>query len=268
MAIIDLPCGVQIGPGRVERSIEIKKLSGKVQRDANNDDNKKNAGLLIDAFLNPSIIKVGEKPVLSTTVQDMLVSDRDFVLFDLVRVTTGNKVQANYECRVCKGKMAQEVLIDQLPVTRLDEATTGWWNGEKVVFAAETTPEDLPKLKQRAFALGGKDDGYSAVFRYPNGRDQRKITVERVRTQPVDVIQMLMSDTLLQINGKDRPQKGFPIEVWDDVDLDILVKLQQSWAEAQPGIDSTIQAECDKGHANTVHLQAQDFLSPGAAPTN
>lgn len=278
MPTLELPCGLQVGPGKIERSIDVKKFSGKVQRDATSPEVKRNPVLLYDIALPDVILKVGINPPTSRVVKDMLQPDRDWLLFQVRRATFGNKITGTFECPVCKKanrdkfKMETDFLIDEIEVKGLTDEETRWWTGKELLVLDPTNAEMVKTAKVRAFEVKSKG-GLVVVFRYPNGVDQRVVAEEANgggsrRLESEDdlneshLVQHLMARVLLRIGEKDAPpREGFGVDVWDEVDLDEVVDLQEKFTKLMPGVETKKTVECDRGHKKDVRLQATDFLS-------
>jgi hypothetical protein len=282
VADLELPCGVNLGSGRIERHLEVKKFTAKAQRDASST---KNAAQRIDAILKPSLVSLDGKRVGITTLKSMLVGDRDWLCLALRDVTwPGKPLTGTFSCGECKEngdphKMEHEVSFEEIEVTSLPEHGL-WWDTQRIVRLSDDGPQEhadfdlveeddaaaRKKLHCRVFQLKDDDLGVDAFFRYPNGGHQKTYApmAENPERQ-VEMLQTLMGLTLVQLDGTVAPRKGHPIEIWDEVPLDVMEYLELEFLDKQPGPNTVMNVECHRGHDNTVPLAAVDFLSQARA---
>lgn len=282
MPTLSLPCGVQVGPGRVEKIIEVRKLSAKIQRDATSAEGKKNPALVNDALIMSNVLKLGTNSALSSLKNDMLMSDRAWLSSQLRKITFGPTFKGTYSCQLClkagrsqkEAEMVHTFNIDDIPVKGLDEAEQLWWDGENA-FKLEGSPadpafEDLrKKAKTRVFAVADDRHKIDAIFRYPNGNDERKIAPLWASEPPQLALGMheLICRCLMRYNQTPRPrgQDGFGLDFFDELDLDVAMKLEDLFKEGLPGIQEVQEIECQSGHLNALELKSVDFLAPSAS---
>lgn len=279
MATLELPCGVQVGPGRVEKMIEVRKMSAKAQRDINSPEVKKNPALFIDALIASNVLKLGANPPLTSLKNDMLMADREWLSSQLRRMTFGSVISGTYVCQVClklnkpqkECEMVHSFNIDDIPVTGLDESEQLWWDGE-ATFKLEGPPEALDELRKKAkvrvFELADDRLKFEAIFRYPNGSDERKFAPLVSADEPQMALAMheLICRCLIKWNDKPRPRglEGFTLDFFDDLDLDVAVGLEKAFVKALPGVEKRQEIECKSGHVNAVELKSVDFLESSA----
>jgi hypothetical protein len=267
--ILELPCGIERA-GSTERSVEIVKLKGRIQRDIARLQGKKNpdAGALIDAILHPSLIAVGEGKPKGNDIRKMLIADRDWLLFELRKHTWGPLVTAKHICSTCDAPMVYENFdLNTLEVISLDD-DAAWWDGAQVIQAsdvAEMGSDERAKLMFRVYQIENEELEVSATFRYGTGFDQGALS--RLADKPVEAAWKMMSLTCLEWRDEDNNykrvgKKFLPDDFWADVDMDIVGWAQLAFNDAQPGVDSTVELQCEDGHVEEVTLNASDFFFP------
>lgn len=277
MPTLQLPCGVQVGPGRVEKLIEVRKLTAKAQRDLNSQDSAKNPALFTDALVATNVLKVGQTPALTSLKNEMLMPDREWLSMQLRKLTFGPIIKGTYFCNACHAagkpqkecEMTHSFNIDDMPVRGLDEAEQSWWDGEKP-FKLDVSPSDpafeelRKKAKTRCFVLADDKLGYEAIFRYPNGMDERKFAPLMVADPPQKALaaQEMIARCLLKFNDTPRPRgaDGFGLDFFDELDLDVAMGLEKAFFAAIPGQEKKQEIECAHGHSNEVELKSTDFL--------
>lgn len=269
---LDLPCGLELPGARLVRGATIRKLKGQGQIDAASLASKKNPdnSEVLMAILSPSVVRIGDRPPSSTILQDMLLADTDALLFEVVRLTKGDRVTVKDECPDCpKGEGSTEIHdfdLSTLPVEGLDDAESRWWHEGRVLTpedVAKLSPEERESVRCRVFTLENTALGVSGVFRYPRGRDRKAIG--KMGNNLFEATWTLLSLTAMRWHDAEQhidrvPPGGLPGRFWKDSDTDILDWLYEEWSNAQPGVESRFDAECPNGHEFTATVSAMDFL--------
>ncbi len=269
---LQLPCGLETD-GRIERTAEIGKLKGKVQRDIARIANKKNADMyhVIEAILKPSVQTIGSEPASGTILGALLLADRDFLLFEIVKHSRGPIVTLRADCPKCdEAGEYPGYDLDDLPITHIEDGDALWWDGQNVHSAVDVSkmgPEERVGLKYRVFRIADEELGVTAVFRYPTGRHQQGIS--KMGDNEIEALWKLMSTTMLQwkdpeIEVETAPKGGVKMTFWDEVDMEILDWAQLTYAEAMPGVDSKVELECPScEHEFDSVMRPTDFLFRG-----
>jgi hypothetical protein len=269
---VDLPCGLELPGGKLVRSAVIRKLKGQGQIDAASLASKKNPdnSEVMQAVLTPSVVRIGDKSCSSTIFQDMLIADTDALLFEVVRLTAGDRVTVKDVCPDCpKGEGATEIRdfdLSALQVDGLDDAEGKWWLDGRILTPEDVTklaPEERENVRCRVFTLTNEELGVQSVFRYPRGRDRKAIG--KMSGNLFEATWKLMSLTAMRWHDPEHdvekiPPGGLHGRFWSDVDADILNWLYEAWSDAQPGVESRFDAECPNGHEFTATASAMDFL--------
>lgn len=274
---LDLPCGLEQVGGSVARACEIRKLKGRMQREIAKMHAKKKIpqAKLLNSILLPSIVSIGGESPTLRLVRDMHIGDRDWLLFELRKHTWGDKVDIEHKCEDCGAKVTLPGFdLNKLTLHTIPE-DADWWNGTDVVPAnrIDSLPEEeLKLLRCRCFTLEpdeGDDMEYRGVFRYGNGNDQAALAP--VAHLPIDSLFTMMSSTCLfwddpeHQEGPVRKKRGLPVDFWEDLDMDVLDKVEAQFNDAQPGIDTQVEVECDEcGHEDKIRINIANFFFPEA----
>jgi len=267
---LELPCGYEHN-GTVIRDAEIRRMKGRVQRDIAELSGKKKTdpAEILEAVLRPSWVGLGGQKVTKIHLLGALLADRDFLLFEMVKVLRGNVVSMTEECPKCEETFEIfDINLAELPVTRLED-DSDWWGPQGLVKAADVVglgPGERSQLECRVFVLENEELGASAVFRYPRGKEQRQVS--SLAEKPIEVMWKLMSLTCLSWKCPDHdlpqtPKGGLKMTFWDDVDYLVLEWLEEAFSAAQPGVDSSLQADCPNSecqHSYKTQVRALDFL--------
>jgi hypothetical protein len=267
---LELPCGYE-SEGTVIRPVTIKRMKGRVQRDiaALSAKKKSDPAEILEAVLRPSWVSLGGNKVNKVTLLGALLADRDFLLFEMVKLLRGSKVSMEEECpaRGCDETFEIfDIDLDELPVTRLGD-DSDWWGPQGLVKAEDVkgmSDGERALLECRVFVLENEELGTHGVFRYPRGKEQRQVS--SLAEKPIEVIWKLMSLTCLSWKCPDldipaTPKGGLKMTFWDDVDYLVLEWLEEAFGEAQPGVDSSLDATCTScGHEFKTQVRALDFL--------
>lgn len=267
---LELPCGRDLPGGRVERSVTITKIKGKVQRDVARIASKKNtsAGAVVDAILRPTLKTAEGSPVGPGELNSLFLGDRDWLIFQLHKLTKGSEIESTYTCEECKKPSMVVTDIDTMEIFPLGDDVP-WWDGKKVVAAdqiAKLSEEERQELLCRVIELKNPELEAHGVFRYPRGIEQRSLKGKE--TNPLDLIWKLMSVSLLYWKDPDNEllvegRGGAKQTFWDEVDSDILTWAQEQFTSRQPGVDNRIEIECCECDATQeVAVSAVDFLFP------
>jgi hypothetical protein len=269
---LQLPCGYEVR-GRVERSVEIVKLKGRVQRDVARLANKKSVDTyaVLEAILKPTVKSVGSERATPTLMGEVLLADRDWMLFEIVKHSRGPEVTLNDTCPACKEPGEYPGYnLDDLDVTYIEDKDALWWDGNKVYpqeARAQLGPEEILTLRYRVFRIEDTDLGTSALFRYPTGRHQQGIS--KLGENEIEALWKLMSTTLIQwkcpeLELEHAPKGGVKTAFWEEVDMEVLDWAQSSFADAMPGVNPRVELECyECGHEFNTIVRPTDFLFRG-----
>jgi len=267
---VELPCGFE-SKGLVVRNADIQRMKGRVQRDLARLVGKKNPDPadILESVLAPSWVSLGGEKVNKVTLLGSLLADRDFLMFEMVKLLRGDLVSMPETCPDTRCEEPFEITdinLAELPVTPLGD-DTAWWGQQGLVpaeEAAKMSSADRGELTCRVAVLRNEELGVEAVFRFPRGREQRQIS--NLADKPIEAIWKLMSLTCMSWKCPDfdiarAPKGGLKMTFWDDVDYLVVEWLEDAFSEAQPGVDSSIDAECPScGHCFKTQVRALDFL--------
>jgi len=273
---VSLPCGLSRTQGVVVRDAVIKKMKGRVQKDISELSAAKNPNVseIYNALLQACVESVGEKPGTSLLFEQLTFGDRDWLLFEAVKLMKGETPRYTVKCDRHDVEIDVEGFdLSDLPVTGIADEAALWLNvasGEALTVAEWEVQGGVPEKTVRVFCLENADLGTRALFTYPKGMHQKRLN--RITEDNVKVIWTLMSSTCMHWKDEERdvraPNGGFKPDFWGDVDLDALQWAQAAFADALPGMDTDITVECPEGHEFNVKVSATDFLFSAQTQTS
>lgn len=259
---LELPCGVVLNTGHIEKHVTIRKMKARVQREVASLVGKKNPNPteVLDFILTSSVTRFGEEDGLRPKyLTDMLLADRDWLLFQIRIHTHGPLTDVEQECAKCEEKYTYpDFDLSSFPLKAIDKETVLWWDGNEVLTPDKVRFGEI--IPCRVFVLQNEEAEARGVFRYPNGSDQRDIA--SLGNKPVEALwRLLVRTCMLWEDAEHGVSKGkVKAELWDDLDIDVMDWLQAAFAEAMPGLDTTSKLTCPEGHESEVRVSAADFL--------
>jgi hypothetical protein len=118
---VTLPIGVD-GPHGVERTVALRKMTGREEALLADPANQRNGGRLVTGLLASCITRIGElEDVDRGLVERMYSADRNFLLLRLRSFTFGSELQCAYGCPSCGNRFEVVEDLDSLPVRRLGD---------------------------------------------------------------------------------------------------------------------------------------------------
>jgi hypothetical protein len=119
---VTLPIGVADGQGAVQRTVALRKMTGREEALLADPANQRNGGRLVTGLLVSCITRLdGQDGVERSTVEHMYSADRNFLLLRLRSFTFGNELQAAYGCPSCGHRFETVEDLDELPLRMLPD---------------------------------------------------------------------------------------------------------------------------------------------------
>lgn len=114
-----LPIGVA-GPHGVERTVALRKMTGREEALLADPASQRNGGRLVTGLLASCITRIGDlETVDRSVIEHMYSADRNFLLLRLRSFTFGSELPASYGCTSCGHRFELVEDLDTLPVQRL-----------------------------------------------------------------------------------------------------------------------------------------------------
>jgi hypothetical protein len=177
-----LPGGHWDSAGVLHREFELVPLTGR-DEELLAQTRRRETASLVTAVLAHSVRRVGDiAPITEDVARQLLVADRQFLLFKLRQLTFGDLVRADLFCPWpdCGRRVSIQFRLDDLPV---EEPT-------------ERAPLHTLRLSPQACA---DDAGQCEVsFRLPNGDDQEELS-ELLAQNEAEALSRLLARTIRRI---------------------------------------------------------------------
>jgi hypothetical protein len=171
--LVLLPGGYVTAAREVIKTAEVRELTGK------DEEYIGKAPTLAKAFnglLERAVISLGDEPVTSDIVDQLLVGDRDALLLGIYKVTFGNVVELRGYCARCTEYQDVEINVD-----------------EDIKVITLKNPID-----DRNFTIKGKKNNYLVAL--PTGTTQKTLLNNADKTVP-ELTTLLLEQTVLEIDG-------------------------------------------------------------------
>jgi hypothetical protein len=119
---LELPIGYTDDEGRLQRTVVLRKMTGKEEAILADRRNQRNGGRLVTELLHSCLIRMGEQPKNGTgPIAGMYSADRNYLLLKLRSHTFGPELEAGYTCTACGESINLVEDLDELPVRTLAE---------------------------------------------------------------------------------------------------------------------------------------------------
>ena len=174
-----LPGGYVDGEGMVHREVELAPVTGFDEELLDSIGPAVCSAQVVTALLSRCLKRVGNhSPVTTAIVRDLLINDRDFLMWKLRELTLGKRVRAMIVCGDAKCAQSMDVVLN------LDELM----------------PAAKP-VDRRVFTFDVSEDGenFAFAFRLPAGADQ-EACAEFVRDDPFPAVNHLLARIVLRID--------------------------------------------------------------------
>lgn len=214
-----LPGGYVDDEGVVHREVELSPVTGFDEELLDSIGPAVCSAHVVTALLSRCLKRVGShSPVTTSLVRDLLIHDRDFLMWKLRELTLGKRIRAMIVCGDPKCAQSMDIALN------LDDV--------------------MPALKpvdRRVFTFDVSEDGetFEFAFRLPAGADQ-EACAEFVRDDPFPAVNHLLAQIVLRVNDNCSIDKG----AIDALSPAILSALEQRIEELAPLASIDIEAAC------------------------
>lgn len=119
---LTLPIGFTDQDGNLQRTVVLRKMTGREEAILADRRNQRNGGRLVTELLHNCVVRLGDLTQVGTsTIAALYSADRNFLLIKLRSITFGPELQAEYTCSSCGESIKQVEDLDELPVRVLGE---------------------------------------------------------------------------------------------------------------------------------------------------
>ena len=169
---VKLPGGFINKAGEVITTAEVKELNG---ADEEAISKAGSIGKALNVLLQRGLLRLGSEEATKEDLDTLLSGDRDAILVGIRRVTFGNTITVNVQCRSCRQEDTADIdLLKDVPVRSLKSSSDRSWQVDT-------------KLGPVIVAL-------------PNGIVQKKL-MENIDKTSAEVNTLLLSGCIVSING-------------------------------------------------------------------
>lgn len=239
----DLPLGVVTETG-LEKSFTVKPMTAGTRRKALNRDSVRNPTKAVtNILLDCCEMVVGKEPT-ERLLDNMTLGDRDYVLYEIRKLSLGNVIHATISCPRCQATNQIEIDMDTIPIKRLVE-------GEDYALV-NTVP---------IFVAKNEELGIEVKCKFPTAQDQKSI-VPKMQTDPLGANYDLYARLLLDWtkNGAQVPPPYTQAFV-DALAVPEIEWFEQAFTKAQPGPDWDARIHCHSCERPTIlDMSESDFL--------
>jgi len=230
MAEVVLPIGYRDGTGRVHRRVALRKLRG--IDEALFHDTTLNGARLVSALLQSTVLRLGEIASPGAALLSQLYSaDRNYLLFELRRITFGDAWLALYRCPTCDSTVRLTEELSSFTVRRLSEE--------------QQAPDVVVDLEDGYRDRAGVPHLH-LVLRLPRGDDEEFVS-SLAETDLWQARDALIVRCIRQFGTLPRAAlEAFGVKILRELTLSDRRQIQRALEETTPGINFRRALRCAK----------------------
>jgi len=239
----DLPLGI-VTEGGLVKSFTVKPMTAGTRRKALNRDSMRNPTKAVTNILLDCCEMVADKVPTERLLDSMTLGDRDYMLYEIRKLSLGNIIHATVSCPRCQSTNQIDINMDDVPIKRLVD-------GEGYVLL-NTVP---------VFAAKNDELGIEVKCKFPTANDQKPI-VAKMQVDPLGANYDMYARLLLSWvkNGTQIPPPYSQAFV-DALAVPEIEWFEQAFADAQPGPDWDARVHCHSCERPTIlDMSESDFL--------
>jgi len=242
---VQLPVGYTDAQGHTYREAALRKLRG--SDEALLYDASVSGAELVTRLLHSCVMSLGPFATVEPALIEQLTSaDRNYLLYELRRITFGDEWSAVYVCPACEATVRRTEDLSAFEVRRLAEGET----------LRDVEVELADGYQDRSGATHRK-----VVARLPRGSDETFVA----RFAEVDLLQArdaLLARCIRQFGSLTRAAlEGYGAKILRDLTLGDRQRLQRAFADATPGVAFERSVRCpDCGLEFTAVADVTDFF--------
>jgi len=238
---VTLPIGI-FSEGRRLREVVIRPMTGGTQKKLAAKQLRADPIKLLNALLLDCVVSIeGINKLSNGIINDLYIGDRDFLALEIRKVSRGNDLVTKLKCPHCN-----ETLRMTSDLSKDIECVE--YNEQDYVVV-----EDIPQ-----FTVSSPGSTNSGVFTLPKGNDQAA-AMRYIMKNPVEGTQVLMFNTLISWNGKDRNE--LTLSVFDELEVTESDFFMEEYQKMLPGPNFEIPATCPMCQEDLkLELASSDFL--------
>jgi hypothetical protein len=245
----ELPIGYVDEDGCVHRTAVLRKMTGRDEAIMADRRNRNSAARMLSELLASCLARVGTVERITPQIAQALYSaDRYFLMLKLREITFGPEMETTYSCPTCKESQTMVDDLSEVRVTSLDGAV----------------PEDVRvELEDGFFDRLSGETYYTAVFRYPTGLDEEKITPATRENASLGKNAM-MARCIVAFGDIPKPRlEALGTSIFNELTLGDRARIDRMLNDESPGVDMRRQFTCSAcGRAYETTLDLSNFLTP------
>lgn len=238
-----LPLGVTTASD-VIKSVVLRPMTAGTRRKMLNRDTARNASKSLTSILMDCCDSIGGSPVNERDINNLVLGDRDYMLFEIRRLSLGNIINASTQCPKCEEKIEFQVDMGNVPIRRLEQGKH---------YELENT---LP-----VFKVKNADIKVEAICRFPNAVDQSAM-LNLMKNDPLGANYLLYSKVMRKWSRDGQVVQGPYTQVFvDSMTVPEIEWFERAFADAQPGPDWAARIPCTScDRPMILDLNDSDFL--------
>jgi hypothetical protein len=242
---VQLPVGYTDAQGKTHRQAAVRKLRG--SDEALLYDASMSGAELVTRLLHSCVTSLGPFATIEPALIEHLTSaDRNYLLFELRRITFGNAWNAVYTCPACETTVRRTEDLSTFAIRRLADGETL----RDVTVELEDGYEDRSGMTHRTI-----------VARLPRGGDETFVA----RFADLDLMQArdaLLVRCIKQFGSLSRAAlEGYGAQILRELTLGDRQRLQHAFSDATPGVEFERPVQCPEcGLEFTAVADVTDFF--------
>ena len=251
-----LPCGLVEEDGTINRECVITEMTGKTQALMGRRDLQKQPDRLLRQILQNCLVSFAGRDVISDAIlTDMFIGDRDFILFEVRRLSLGNDFDVRAKCSSCEEAISEglnlaDVEVFDLPVP--DDPGSG------VTMKPVSLEEGADPKLTRVWTVKSPDGRYTVRGRYPTVGDLEAADDKN----QVTAVYKILNKTLFSIEEDgEKHESPLGMQFFESAPM-VLVNYLSSLLVTNNGGPEVIRqltcGSCDQ--ENTVRVESANFF--------
>ncbi len=225
---VSLPVGYTDAEGRIHRDAALRKLRG--SDEAVLYDTSLTGAELVTRLLQRCVTRLGSfAPVDAALIAQLTSADRNYLLYEVRRITFGDEWRAVYACPACETVVRRTEDLATFSVRRLGE---------------NEQPADLAVELEDGFQDRTGATHRKVIARLPRGTDEAFVA----RLADTDLLQArdaLLLRCIRQFGSLPRAAlEGYGVKILRELPLGDRQRLQHAFEQATPGVEFQRRVDC------------------------
>ena len=242
---VDLPIGYADGQGTVHRHATIRKLRGTDEMLFY--DATLSGAELVTQLIQRCLVQLGTLRVIEPALVNQLYSaDRNYLLYELRRITFGNELRTAYICPSCEHPVQRVENLSELRVRRLAD-------GER--------PQDIVVQLVDGYVDQSKVAHKEITLTLPRGTDEAFVS-KQAETDFLQARDALLLCCIKKFGSLPRAAlEGYGVKILRDLTMGDRRVLHTALSDAMPGVEFRRAIDCDHcGASFDAVLDVSDFF--------